>query len=148
MKKIRTDMMYAYEYYWLHNSVTQQHVKVSYISFIYVDPSLYLLFVSVSNSEVANSANILHNLLYNIQRFFNRGRKPGFARKESVEKKIMGKEKLRRSKKELQNFYRFQIRESKMKRKYEKNWPWSVCFHSSSKQWSGMKWSLYIHIIL
>lgn len=44
-----------------------------------------------------------------------RGRKPGFARKESVEKKIMGKEKLRRSKKELQNFYRFQIRESKMK---------------------------------
>jgi hypothetical protein len=31
----------------------------------------------------------------------------------------MGKEKERRSKKELQNFYRFQIRESKMKRKYE-----------------------------
>ncbi|GFG32983.1 hypothetical protein Cfor_09874 [Coptotermes formosanus] len=44
-----------------------------------------------------------------------RGRKPGFPRKESVEKKIMGKEKQRRSKKELQNFYRFQIRESKMK---------------------------------
>ncbi|XP_021937758.1 ribosomal RNA-processing protein 7 homolog A isoform X2 [Zootermopsis nevadensis] len=44
-----------------------------------------------------------------------RGRKPGFARKESVEKKIMGKEKQRRSKKELRNFYRFQIRESKMK---------------------------------
>ncbi|XP_069701614.1 ribosomal RNA-processing protein 7 homolog A isoform X2 [Periplaneta americana] len=44
-----------------------------------------------------------------------RGRNPGFARKESVEKKIMGKEKQRRSKKELQNFYRFQIRESKMK---------------------------------
>ncbi|KAJ9589122.1 hypothetical protein L9F63_017581 [Diploptera punctata] len=44
-----------------------------------------------------------------------RGRKPGFARKESVEKKILGKERQRRSKKELQNFYRFQIRESKMK---------------------------------
>ncbi|PSN32634.1 Ribosomal RNA-processing protein 7 A [Blattella germanica] len=44
-----------------------------------------------------------------------KGRKPGFARKESVVNRIIGKEKQRRSKKELQNFYRFQIRESKMK---------------------------------
>jgi hypothetical protein len=73
----------------------------------------------------AQHYNTIHLLL-----FLNRGRKPGFARKESVEKKIMGKEKQRRSKKELQNFYRFQIRESKMKREYEKNKIWSVCFHS------------------
>lgn len=71
--------------------------------------------------EVATSTNMQYNLSYNnIQISRNRGRKPGFARKESVEKKIVGKEKQRRSKKELQNFYRFQIRESKMKRKYEK----------------------------
>ncbi|KAL1128848.1 hypothetical protein AAG570_013382, partial [Ranatra chinensis] len=43
-----------------------------------------------------------------------KGRKPGFARKESLGKKIMAKEKLKRSKKQLMNFYRFQIRESKM----------------------------------
>jgi len=80
--------------------------------------------------EVATSTNMQHNLSYNnIQISYNRGRKPGFARKESVEKKIMGKEKQRRSKKELQNFYRFQIRESKMKRKYEKKklWSFSLC---------------------
>ncbi|XP_047119030.1 ribosomal RNA-processing protein 7 homolog A [Schistocerca piceifrons] len=44
-----------------------------------------------------------------------KGKKPGFARKESIEKKIMSKEKQKRSKKELLNFYTFQIRESKMK---------------------------------
>jgi hypothetical protein len=65
--------------------------------------------------EVPTATNIQHSLSYNSQISLNRGRKPGFARKESVEKKIMGKEKQRRSKKELQNFYRFQIRESKMK---------------------------------
>jgi len=71
--------------------------------------------------EVVTSTNMQHNLSYNIIHIsHNRGRKPGFARKESIEKKIMGKEKQRRSKKELQNFYRFQIRESKMKRKYKK----------------------------
>lgn len=75
--------------------------------------------------------------------FLNRGRKPGFARKESVEKKIMGKEKQRRSKKELQNFYRFQIRESKMKRTYEKV-KYDVCFHSvtagNNEAWNGVWW--------
>lgn len=44
-----------------------------------------------------------------------KGKKPGFSRKESIEKKILAKEKLKRSKKELLNFYTFQIRESKMK---------------------------------
>ncbi|KAJ8895677.1 hypothetical protein PR048_001013 [Dryococelus australis] len=44
-----------------------------------------------------------------------RGRKPGFARKESVGKKIMAKESKKRLRKELQNFYTFQIKESKMK---------------------------------
>ncbi|XP_063221180.1 ribosomal RNA-processing protein 7 homolog A [Bacillus rossius redtenbacheri] len=44
-----------------------------------------------------------------------RGRKPGFARKESVGRQILAKEKKKRSKKELQNFYTFQIKESKMK---------------------------------
>uniref|UniRef100_A0A1B6FFG9 RRM domain-containing protein n=1 Tax=Cuerna arida TaxID=1464854 RepID=A0A1B6FFG9_9HEMI len=43
-----------------------------------------------------------------------RGRNPGFARKESVEKRILGKERKKRAKKELLNFYRFQIKESKM----------------------------------
>ncbi|RZF46175.1 hypothetical protein LSTR_LSTR016405 [Laodelphax striatellus] len=43
-----------------------------------------------------------------------RGRKPGIARKESINKKIMKSEKKKRSKKELLNFYRFQIKESKM----------------------------------
>ncbi|KAG8331735.1 ribosomal RNA-processing protein 7 homolog A [Homalodisca vitripennis] len=43
-----------------------------------------------------------------------RGRNPGFARKESVEKRILGKERKKRAKKQLLNFYRFQIKESKM----------------------------------
>uniref|UniRef100_A0A1B6D7Q1 RRM domain-containing protein n=1 Tax=Clastoptera arizonana TaxID=38151 RepID=A0A1B6D7Q1_9HEMI len=43
-----------------------------------------------------------------------KGRNPGFARKESVEKRILGKEKKRTAKKQLLNFYRFQIKESKM----------------------------------
>ena len=92
--------------------------------------------------EVATSTNMQHNLSYNIHISCNRGRKPGFARKESVEKKIMGKEKQRRSKKELQNFYRFQIRESKMKRKYiKRNSLWSFSLCSCRQQWS-MMWYL------
>lgn len=43
-----------------------------------------------------------------------KARKPAFARKESVHKKIMKKEKIKSKKKQLLNFYRFQIRESKM----------------------------------
>ncbi|XP_073985453.1 ribosomal RNA-processing protein 7 homolog A [Rhodnius prolixus] len=43
-----------------------------------------------------------------------KGRKPGFARKESVHNKIMKKEDVKKKKKQLLNFYRFQIRESKM----------------------------------
>uniref|UniRef100_A0A6M2DKG1 Hipothetical protein n=1 Tax=Xenopsylla cheopis TaxID=163159 RepID=A0A6M2DKG1_XENCH len=43
------------------------------------------------------------------------GRKPGFARKESVENKILQKDKAGKKRKELLNFYTFQIRESKMK---------------------------------
>ncbi|XP_054288578.1 ribosomal RNA-processing protein 7 homolog A [Macrosteles quadrilineatus] len=43
-----------------------------------------------------------------------RGRNPGFARKESVANRIMDKEQKKRSKKQLLNFYRFQIKESKM----------------------------------
>lgn len=50
--------------------------------------------------------------------FLSSGRNPGFARKESVEQKIMSKERKKRSKKQLLNFYRFQIKESKMNRKY------------------------------
>lgn len=50
--------------------------------------------------------------------FLFSGRNPGFARKESVEQKIMSKERKKRSKKQLLNFYRFQIKESKMNRKY------------------------------
>lgn len=42
-------------------------------------------------------------------------RKPGFERKETVGNKIMAQEKNRQQKKELTNFYSFQIRESKMK---------------------------------
>lgn len=43
-----------------------------------------------------------------------RGRNPGFARKESVENRILGKERKKRSKKVLLNFYRHQIKEAKM----------------------------------
>ncbi|XP_059469879.1 ribosomal RNA-processing protein 7 homolog A [Neocloeon triangulifer] len=43
-----------------------------------------------------------------------KGRKPGFARKESVEQRVLAKEGKKKAKKELLNFYTFQIRESKM----------------------------------
>lgn len=43
-----------------------------------------------------------------------KGRNPGIARKESVNKHILSKERNKRSKKQLLNFYQFQIRESKM----------------------------------
>lgn len=43
------------------------------------------------------------------------GRNPGLARKETVEEKIKDKIEKTRKKKELCNFYTFQIRESKMK---------------------------------
>ncbi|GLG94042.1 Ribosomal RNA-processing protein 7-like protein A [Gryllus bimaculatus] len=45
----------------------------------------------------------------------NKSRKRGIARTEVIRKKILDKEKLKRSKRELKNFYTFQIRESKMK---------------------------------
>ncbi|XP_030750451.1 ribosomal RNA-processing protein 7 homolog A [Sitophilus oryzae] len=44
-----------------------------------------------------------------------KGRNPGLARKESVEIKLNEKTKISSKKKELKNFYTFQIRESKMK---------------------------------
>ncbi|XP_026681512.1 ribosomal RNA-processing protein 7 homolog A-like [Diaphorina citri] len=44
----------------------------------------------------------------------NIGRNPGFARKDSVNKQILSKERNKRSKKQLLNFYTFQIKESKM----------------------------------
>jgi Ribosomal RNA-processing protein 7 (RRP7) C-terminal domain len=46
-----------------------------------------------------------------------KGRKPGFARKESVEQKVLEREGKKKTKKQLLNFYTFQIRESKMNRK-------------------------------
>ncbi|CAG0888442.1 unnamed protein product [Darwinula stevensoni] len=44
----------------------------------------------------------------------HRGRKPGAVRSEAFVKKIHEKEKVKRTRKELLNFYTFQIRESKM----------------------------------
>lgn len=44
-----------------------------------------------------------------------RGKVQSFARTEKVENKIMAKEEKNKKRKELQNFYTFQIRESKMK---------------------------------
>lgn len=44
-----------------------------------------------------------------------RGKVQSFARSEKVENKIMAKEQKNKKRKELQNFYTFQIRESKMK---------------------------------
>ncbi|EEB10461.1 conserved hypothetical protein [Pediculus humanus corporis] len=44
-----------------------------------------------------------------------RGKKPGFARKESVAKHLRRRSEQQRRKKELTNFYTFQIKESKMK---------------------------------
>lgn len=43
-----------------------------------------------------------------------RGRNPGLSRKEAVEVKLKTKIAIKRKRKELQNFYRFQIKESKM----------------------------------
>ncbi|KAI5719933.1 hypothetical protein M8J76_016795 [Diaphorina citri] len=43
-----------------------------------------------------------------------KGRNPGIARKDSVNKQILSKERNKRSKKQLLNFYTFQIKESKM----------------------------------
>jgi ribosomal RNA-processing protein 7 len=44
-----------------------------------------------------------------------KGRKPGLSRKESVGNKIIQKNKLKSKKKELKNFYTFQLKEQKMK---------------------------------
>ncbi|GBP69511.1 Ribosomal RNA-processing protein 7 homolog A [Eumeta japonica] len=44
-----------------------------------------------------------------------KGKMQGFARTEKMENKIMAKEEKGRKRKELKNFYTFQIRESKMK---------------------------------
>jgi len=65
-----------------------------------------------------------------------KGRKPGFARKESVEQKVLEKEGKKKAKKQLLNFYTFQIRESKMNREFfttiEGRW---ADFHSYSQIW-------------
>ncbi|RZC39034.1 RRP7 domain containing protein, partial [Asbolus verrucosus] len=44
-----------------------------------------------------------------------KGRNPGLSRKESVQNKIIKKNKLKSRKKELKNFYTFQLKEQKMK---------------------------------
>uniref|UniRef100_A0A8D9A4F6 Ribosomal RNA-processing protein 7 homolog A n=1 Tax=Cacopsylla melanoneura TaxID=428564 RepID=A0A8D9A4F6_9HEMI len=43
-----------------------------------------------------------------------KGRNPGISRKESVNKQILSKERSKQSRKQLLNFYQFQIKESKM----------------------------------
>ena len=45
-----------------------------------------------------------------------RGRNPGFSRSETTQNKIRATEEKKRSKKQLLNFYSFQVRESKMKK--------------------------------
>lgn len=52
----------------------------------------------------------------NVLFYLRRGRNPGFSRKRSVKDNIMKTIKKKRRRKELTNFYRFQIRESKMNR--------------------------------
>lgn len=49
---------------------------------------------------------------------FCRGRNPGFARKEVIKNNILKKEAKKKMKKTLKNFYRFQIKENKINRKY------------------------------
>lgn len=44
-----------------------------------------------------------------------KGRKPGISRKESVENKIIQKNKIKSKRKQLKNFYTFQMKEEKMK---------------------------------
>lgn len=44
-----------------------------------------------------------------------KGRNPGLSRKESVENKLIQKNKFKSKKKELKNFYTFQLKEQKMK---------------------------------
>lgn len=46
-----------------------------------------------------------------------RGRNPGFARKEAIKNNILKKESKKKIKKTLKNFYRFQIKETKINRK-------------------------------
>lgn len=46
-----------------------------------------------------------------------RGRNPGFARKEAIKNNIMKNEAKKKMKKTLKNFYRFQIKETKINRK-------------------------------
>ncbi|KAK3914889.1 Ribosomal RNA-processing protein 7-like protein A [Frankliniella fusca] len=48
-----------------------------------------------------------------------RGRNPGFTRSENSNKKIRAQEDKKRSKKQLINFYSFQVREAKMKSEYD-----------------------------
>jgi len=63
---------------------------------------------------------VCDNLMYLILiRFHNtcRGRNPGFARKEAIKKNIMNREAKKKIKKTLKNFYRFQIKETKINRK-------------------------------
>lgn len=45
-----------------------------------------------------------------------RGRNPGFARKEVIKNNILKKEAKKTAKKTLKNFYRFQIKETKLNR--------------------------------
>lgn len=49
--------------------------------------------------------------------FLSRGKKPGFARKESVKSQLEKKIAAKKEKTQLNNFYKFQIKESKMKSK-------------------------------
>lgn len=46
-----------------------------------------------------------------------RGRNPGFARKEAIKNNILKNEAKKKMKKTLKNFYRFQIKETKINRK-------------------------------
>lgn len=62
-------------------------------------------------------------LLYKLLQFIYfihifRGRNPGFARKEAIKNNILKKESKKKIKKTLKNFYRFQIKETKINRKY------------------------------
>jgi len=58
--------------------------------------------------------------IYSIFIYIFRGRNPGFARKEIIKNNIMKNEAKKKIKKTLKNFYRFQIKETKINRMYSK----------------------------
>lgn len=75
-------------------------------------------WVTVTKRFVFFSFHFIGVSRYKHISFIFSGRNPGFARKHSVKTNIMKTIQRKKRKKTLLNFYTFQIKESKMNRKY------------------------------